>query len=122
MDNEHLLIASCLPCIVPSSSFTLSLPCEVLLSIVPTLLRRSDFAHDIWPLICFVGPFATSLTSCPELVCLLEEGEELDGLLALQPEAILLRWFNYHLERVSNAVVLCLRSLSTIVVGGACAC
>ena len=44
-----------------------------------------------------------SLTSCPELVCLLEEGEELDGLLALQPEAILLRWFNYHLERVSMA-------------------
>lgn len=33
-------------------------------------------------------------------MCLLEEGEELDGLLALQPEAILLRWFNYHLERV----------------------
>lgn len=31
----------------------------------------------------------------------MEEGEELDGLLALQPEAILLRWFNYHLERVS---------------------
>lgn len=45
-----------------------------------------------------------SLTSCPELVCLLEEGEELDGLLALQPEAILLRWFNYHLERVSDVV------------------
>lgn len=41
-----------------------------------------------------------SLTSCPELVCLLEEGEELEGLLALQPEAVLLRWFNYHLERV----------------------
>lgn len=35
-------------------------------------------------------------------MCLLEEGEELDGLLALQPEAILLRWFNYHLERVSD--------------------
>lgn len=55
---------------------------------------------------------ARSLTSCPELVCLLEEGEELDGLLALQPEAILLRWFNYHLERVraedhNDFVVLC---------------
>lgn len=47
-----------------------------------------------------------SLTSCPELVCLLEEGEELDGLLALQPEAILLRWFNYHLEKVSMATTL----------------
>ncbi|CAM9893604.1 unnamed protein product, partial [Laminaria digitata] len=45
-----------------------------------------------------------SLTSCPELVCLLEEGEELDGLLALQPEAILVRWFNYHLERVRESV------------------
>ncbi|CAN0476926.1 unnamed protein product, partial [Discosporangium mesarthrocarpum] len=45
-----------------------------------------------------------SLTSCPELVCLLEEGEELEQLLAMQPEAILLRWFNYHLEKVSRGV------------------
>lgn len=33
----------------------------------------------------------------------MEEGEELDGLLALQPEAILVRWFNYHLERVRES-------------------
>ena len=32
-----------------------------------------------------------SLTACPELVALLSEEEELDDLLALQPEAILLR-------------------------------
>ncbi|CAB1100770.1 unnamed protein product [Ectocarpus sp. CCAP 1310/34] len=53
----------------------------------------------VWQIIRIQLLSSISLTSCPELVCLLEEGEELDGLLALQPEAILLRWFNYHLER-----------------------
>ncbi|CAM9964616.1 unnamed protein product [Ascophyllum nodosum] len=57
----------------------------------------------IWQIIRIQLLSSISLTSCPELVCLLEEDEELDGLLALQPEAILLRWFNYHLERSSCA-------------------
>eukprot|EP00752_Nemacystus_decipiens_P007180 g6429.t1 len=56
----------------------------------------------VWQIIRIQLLSSISLTSCPELVCLLEEGEELDGLLALQPEAILLRWFNYHLERSSS--------------------
>ncbi|CAM9454460.1 unnamed protein product, partial [Hapterophycus canaliculatus] len=56
----------------------------------------------VWQIIRIQLLSSISLTSCPELVCLLEEGEELDGLLALQPEAILLRWFNYHLEKSSS--------------------
>ncbi|CAM9433997.1 unnamed protein product, partial [Sphacelaria rigidula] len=58
----------------------------------------------IWQIIRIQLLSSISLTSCPELVCLLEEGEELDGLLSLQPEAILLRWFNYHLEKSGSSV------------------
>ncbi|CAM9905174.1 unnamed protein product, partial [Choristocarpus tenellus] len=53
----------------------------------------------IWQIIRIQLLSSISLTACPELVCLLEEGEELDGLLSMQPEAILLRWFNYHLDK-----------------------
>eukprot|EP00163_Fabomonas_tropica_P012463 TRINITY_DN23769_c0_g1_i1.p1 TRINITY_DN23769_c0_g1~~TRINITY_DN23769_c0_g1_i1.p1 ORF type:complete len:627 (-),score=275.41 TRINITY_DN23769_c0_g1_i1:273-2153(-) len=43
-----------------------------------------------------------SLTNCPELFRLLEEGEELSDLLKLSPEEILLRWFNYHLKAADH--------------------
>lgn len=48
------------------------------------------------------------LEHCPELYRLLNEGETIEQLMALKPEEILLRWFNFHLEaagstrRVSN--------------------
>eukprot|EP00917_Polyrhabdina_sp_WS-2016_P009934 GHVP01021800.1.p1 GENE.GHVP01021800.1~~GHVP01021800.1.p1 ORF type:complete len:525 (-),score=117.80 GHVP01021800.1:48-1622(-) len=40
-----------------------------------------------------------SLKHHPEISRLLLQGEELDGLLKLQPEEILIRWFNHHLKR-----------------------
>ena len=40
-----------------------------------------------------------NLKSCPELMRLSEEGEELSDLLKLQAETILIRWINYHLKR-----------------------
>lgn len=40
-----------------------------------------------------------NLASHPELVRLLQPGESLAGLAALRPEPLLLRWFNFHLER-----------------------
>ncbi len=46
--------------------------------------------------------FSNSLTACPEIVALLEEEEDLDDLLAMQPESILLRWFNHHLENAGS--------------------
>jgi plastin-1 len=44
------------------------------------ILRRVDLKHS------------------PELVKLLEEGEDLNNLLKLPPEQLLMRWFNYHLK------------------------
>jgi len=43
-----------------------------------------------------------NLKQHPELVALLKEGEELHQLLSLSPEAILLRWVNYHLKRAKS--------------------
>ena len=50
-----------------------------------------------------IGLFAKiSLQNCPNLAVLLQEGETLSDLLALSPEEILLRWFNYHLEQAGH--------------------
>lgn len=39
------------------------------------------------------------MENCPGLASLLGDGEKLEDLMKLSPEAILLRWVNYHLER-----------------------
>ena len=44
-----------------------------------------------------------NLKSHPELVRLLEEGEELSDLLKLPPDQILLRWLNFHLKAAGDA-------------------
>ena len=43
-----------------------------------------------------------SLKDCPELMRLAEEGEQLGDLLKLAPEAILIRWINFHLRKVGS--------------------
>ncbi|XP_046682173.1 plastin-2 [Homalodisca vitripennis] len=40
-----------------------------------------------------------NLENCPGLTTLLTEGEGIEDLMKLSPEAILLRWVNHHLER-----------------------
>lgn len=51
-----------------------------------------------------IGLFAKiSLQNCPNLAVLLQDGETLEDLLALSPEEILLRWFNYHLEQAGSS-------------------
>lgn len=53
----------------------------------------------LWQIIR-IGLFANiSLTNVPGLARLLREGETINDLMALSPEEILLRWFNYHLEQ-----------------------
>ena len=53
----------------------------------------------LWQIIR-VGLFnQISLEQCPGLANLLEGGEHLDSLMKMSPEAILLRWVNYQLER-----------------------
>ena len=42
---------------------------------------------------------SVNLQSHPELIRLLKPGESLQSLLSLKSETILLRWFNYHLQR-----------------------
>ena len=50
-----------------------------------------------------IGLFAKiNLQNCPELYVLLEEGESLADFLALPPDQILLRWFNYHLAKAGH--------------------
>mmetsp|Transcript_25513 Transcript_25513/g.43022 ORF Transcript_25513/g.43022 Transcript_25513/m.43022 type:complete len:634 (+) Transcript_25513:72-1973(+) len=44
-----------------------------------------------------------SIKNYPELVLLLDDGEDLAALLKLTPEDILLRWFNYHLKNAGSA-------------------
>jgi len=58
--------------------------------------------------ICFIvfqiGLFnQITLENCPGLTALLLEGERIEDLMKLSPEAILLRWVNYHLERAGVA-------------------
>ena len=40
-----------------------------------------------------------TLRNVPEMVALLSDDESLNDLMALPPEDILLRWFNYQLEQ-----------------------
>ena len=40
-----------------------------------------------------------TLSNVPEMVALLSDEESLNDLMALPPEDILLRWFNYQLEQ-----------------------
>jgi plastin-1 len=53
----------------------------------------------LWQIIRMQLLSQISIKNYPELVLLLDEGEELASLLKLTPEDILLRWFNYHLKR-----------------------
>jgi len=52
----------------------------------------------VWQLVKIQLLNSISLKNHPELIRLLEEGEELSDLLKLTPEQLLLRWFNYHLK------------------------
>ena len=56
----------------------------------------------IWQIIKIQLLSSISLNNFPELVLLLNEGEELDDLLALPPEQILIRWVNYHLNQAGS--------------------
>ena len=57
----------------------------------------------LWQIIKIQLTSQISLKNYPELVLLLREGEEMAALSALPPEDILLRWFNYHLEKGGSA-------------------
>jgi len=57
----------------------------------------------IWQLVKIQLLNNISLKNHPELIRLLEEGEELADLMKLTPEQLLLRWFNYHLKQAGSS-------------------
>lgn len=57
----------------------------------------------LWQIIR-IGLFSQiTLDNCPGLATLLFDGERLEDLMKLSPEAILLRWVNHHLEKAGVA-------------------
>jgi plastin-1 len=56
----------------------------------------------IWQLVKIQLLNSINLKNHPELIRLLENGEELSDLLKLPPDQLLLRWFNYHLKNAGS--------------------
>lgn len=56
----------------------------------------------VWQLVKMQLLGSIDLKNHPELIRLLEDGEELSDLLKLPPEQLLLRWFNYHLKNANH--------------------
>lgn len=56
----------------------------------------------LWQLIKQLMFKQLSIKTVPEIIRLLEEGEEMSDLLKLPPEEILKRWFNYHLKKAGH--------------------
>ncbi|MCQ2820597.1 MAG: EF-hand domain-containing protein [archaeon] len=55
----------------------------------------------LWQIVKQIVLIKITLKNYPQLVRLLEPGEELADLLKLSPENILLRWFNFHLKNAN---------------------
>ena len=56
----------------------------------------------VWQIVKIQLMTSINLKQHPELVALLKDGEELHELLSLSPEAILLRWVNFHLNKAES--------------------
>jgi len=56
----------------------------------------------VWQLVKIQLLNSINLKNHPELMRLLEDGEELSDLMKLPPDQLLLRWFNYHLKNANH--------------------
>ena len=56
----------------------------------------------IWQMVKMTLLSNINLKANPNLIRLLEEGEDLEMLLKLPPEKILIRWVNYHLKQAGH--------------------
>jgi len=56
----------------------------------------------MWQLAAKIAVQSISLKECPEIMRLAESGEELEDLMKVKPEAILLRWMNFHLSNAGQ--------------------
>lgn len=78
----------------------------VVVSIFPeSIIEKKDYLilGLVWQIVRILMMSKINLKSHPELIKLVEPGEDLSDLLKLHPEMILLRWFNYHLKNSGTA-------------------
>ncbi len=77
-----------------------SIGCQIS-NIFPDSFTNENRIHALgvlWQLIKLVILKEVNLKSHPQMIRLLREGEDLNNLLKCNPENLLLRWFNYHLN------------------------
>ena len=81
-----------------------SIGCTVVSIFPESIIEQKEYLilGLIWQIIKILMMSTINLKSHPELVLLVQDGEELSDLLKLAPEVILLRWFNYHLKNSGN--------------------
>jgi plastin-1 len=76
-----------------------SIGCQVI-NIFPETIMEEKYVLVLgllWQVIRMIVLREINLKNHPQLIRLLKEGEQLGDLLKLNPEDLLLRWFNYHL-------------------------
>jgi len=76
-----------------------SIGCQVI-NIFPETIMEEKYVLVLgllWQIIKLIVLKEVNLKNHPQLIRLLKEGEVLGDLLKLNPEDLLLRWFNYHL-------------------------
>jgi len=75
----------------------------------PELSDGMKYPHIVlgllWQLVKIHLLNSINLKNYPELIRLLEPGEELSDLLKLPPDQLLLRWFNYHLRKAKHPTI-----------------
>jgi plastin-1 len=82
-----------------------SIGCTVVSIFPESIIEQKEYLilGLIWQIIKILMLSSINLKSHPELIKLVQEGEELADLLKLPPESILMRWFNYHLKNSGSA-------------------
>ena len=78
-----------------------SIGCQVINIFPETIMEGKQvmILGILWQVVKRVVLGEINLKNYPQLVRLLKDNEQLSDLLKLSPEEILLRWFNYHLEK-----------------------
>ena len=81
-----------------------SIGCKIISIFPESIMEKKEHLvlGMVWQVVKKHVLAAINLKQHPELVKLVNEGEELSDLLKLPPEELLLRWFNYHLRRASS--------------------
>jgi plastin-1 len=77
-----------------------SIGCQVI-NIFPETILEEKYVLVLgllWQIIKKIVLKEVNLNNHPQLIRLLKDGEQIGDLLKLNPEDLLLRWFNYHLE------------------------